>query len=98
MSANVAGWVAGTAPRAVLLHIGTNDVIQNFDLAGAPGRLSGLIDRITSAAPGADVFVASITPLADPGGRRMSTRTTPPFLALWPARVRVCTLSTCPPR
>ncbi|GAA3232741.1 AbfB domain-containing protein [Dactylosporangium siamense] len=67
IAANVSGWVAGTAPRTVLLHIGTNDIIQNFDLAGAPGRLSGLIDRITAAAPGADVFVASITPLADPG-------------------------------
>lgn len=63
VDANVVGWLRTYAPRTVLLHIGTNDVVQNYDLAGAPDRLSALIDHITDTAPDADVFVAQITPL-----------------------------------
>jgi lysophospholipase L1-like esterase len=47
----------------VLLHIGTNDILQNYNVAGAPGRLSALIDHITAAAPAADVFVAQLIPI-----------------------------------
>lgn len=67
IDANIVNWVRTTGPRSVLLHIGTNDVIQNFNLPGAPGRLSTLIDHITATAPGADVFVATIIPLANAG-------------------------------
>src|SRR5690349_21415158 len=67
IDANITGWVRTTGPRTVLLHIGTNDVLQNFTLAGAPNRLSALIDHITAAAPAADVFVATIIPLASAG-------------------------------
>lgn len=65
IDANIVNWVRNTNPRSVLLHIGTNDVIQNFNLGGAPGRLSTLIDRITATAPNADVFVATIIPLSN---------------------------------
>jgi hypothetical protein len=55
----------GTAnPRTILLHIGTNDVLQNYNLATAPSRLSTLIDHITATTPSADVFVATIIPLS----------------------------------
>jgi lysophospholipase L1-like esterase len=64
IDANITGWLHTSSPRTVLLHIGTNDVLQNYDLAGAPGRLSTLIDHITATAPTADVFVATIIPLA----------------------------------
>ncbi|GAA2512999.1 lipase [Winogradskya humida] len=67
IDANVTGWLAGAAPRTVLLHIGTNDILQNYNVAGAPARLSTLIDHITTAAPSADVFVATIIPLASAG-------------------------------
>jgi lysophospholipase L1-like esterase len=67
IDANIVNWVRNTNPRSVLLHIGTNDVIQNFNLGGAPGRLSTLIDRITATAPNADVFVATIIPLSNAG-------------------------------
>ena len=67
VDAHVADWVGGTAPRTVLIHLGTNDVLQNYDLPNAPARLSALVDHVRAAAPGADVFVASIVPLADPG-------------------------------
>jgi lysophospholipase L1-like esterase len=66
IDANIAGWMQTFTPRTVLLHIGTNDVLQNFNLSTAPNRLSTLIDRITNAAPNADVFVAQIIPLANP--------------------------------
>jgi lysophospholipase L1-like esterase len=61
---SVTGWVRATTPRTVLLHLGTNDILQNFNVAGAPGRLSTLIDHITAAAPAADVFVATLIPLS----------------------------------
>ncbi|WP_203779326.1 ricin-type beta-trefoil lectin domain protein [Actinoplanes philippinensis] len=67
IDANIAGWLRGTSPRTVLLHIGTNDILQNYNVAGAPGRLSTLIDRITGTVPSADVFVATIIPLANSG-------------------------------
>jgi lysophospholipase L1-like esterase len=63
IDANVVGWLRTYQPRSVLLHIGTNDVVQNSNLAGAPGRLSALVDKITATAPNADVFVATIIPL-----------------------------------
>lgn len=63
IDANVTGWLRTYTPRSVLLHIGTNDVLQNHDVAGAPGRLSTLLDHITAAAPGADVFVAQLIPI-----------------------------------
>lgn len=65
IDANIVTWLRNTNPRTVLLHIGTNDVLQNHDLAGAPGRLSTLVDRITATVPAADVFVATIIPLAN---------------------------------
>jgi hypothetical protein len=67
IDANIGGWLRNTTPRTVLLHIGTNDVLQNYNVAGAPGRLSTLIDHITAAVPSADVFVATIIPLANSG-------------------------------
>jgi len=66
IDANIVGWMQTFTPRTVLLHIGTNDVLQNFNLSTAPNRLSTLIDRITNLAPAADVFVAQIIPLANP--------------------------------
>jgi lysophospholipase L1-like esterase len=64
IDANITGWLQATTPHTVLLHIGTNDVLQNFNLAGAPARLSTLIDHITATVPSAEVFVATIIPLA----------------------------------
>ncbi|MGA5302052.1 ricin-type beta-trefoil lectin domain protein [Nucisporomicrobium flavum] len=67
IDANIGGWLGSTNPRTVLLHIGTNDILQNYNVSGAPGRLSTLIDHITAAAPSADVFVATIIPLSNAG-------------------------------
>jgi lysophospholipase L1-like esterase len=65
IDANIVGWLNTFDPHTVLLHIGTNDVLQNFNLAGAPGRLSTLLDRITNTKPAAEVFVAQIIPIAN---------------------------------
>src|SRR5690242_20336255 len=64
IDANIVGWLQATTPHTVLLHIGTNDVLQNFNLSTAPNRLSTLIDHITATAPTAEVFVATIIPIA----------------------------------
>ncbi|GAA4719643.1 cellulose binding domain-containing protein [Phytohabitans rumicis] len=62
IDANVVNWLRATTPRTVLLHIGTNDMWSAS--AGAPSRLSTLLDRIASTAPGTIVFVATIIPLS----------------------------------
>ncbi|WP_231648137.1 RICIN domain-containing protein [Saccharothrix sp. NRRL B-16348] len=67
IDANVVTWLRNTNPRTVLLHIGTNDILQNYNVSGAPGRLSALVDKITATVPNADVFVATIIPLANSG-------------------------------
>jgi lysophospholipase L1-like esterase len=84
IDANVVAWLRNTTPRTVLLHIGTNDILQNFNVAGAPSRLSTLVDRITDAVPTAEVFVATIIPLANPG-QEANVRT---FNATIPGMVR----------
>ena len=92
---------ARTTPRTVLLHIGTNDVLQNYNVANAPARLSTLIDHITATAPAAEVFVASIIPLANAGQESRPARSTPRSPASCRARstpASTCTSSTCTPR
>jgi lysophospholipase L1-like esterase len=64
IDASITSWLRTTTPRTVLLHIGTNDILQNYNVAGAPQRLSTLIDHITTAVPDADVFAATIIPLS----------------------------------
>ena len=84
LDANATRWLQATSPRTVLLHIGTNDILQNYNVAAAPRRLSALIDRITATSPSTDVFVATIIPLASPG-QEAAART---FNAALPAIVQ----------
>ncbi|MFB9235699.1 lectin [Plantactinospora siamensis] len=67
IDANITGWLNTYQPHTVLLHIGTNDILQNYNVSTAPNRLSTLIDHITGTAPTAEVFVAQIIPLANSG-------------------------------
>ena len=62
---NVALWLRAYRPDVVLLMIGTNDIVDRIPY-GAAGRLSSLIDTISTEQPTATVLVASIPPLADP--------------------------------
>jgi lysophospholipase L1-like esterase len=64
LDANVVGWLRTYTPRTVLLHIGTNDITQNRDLANAPARLASVVDKITSTSPQTDVFVSTLIPVS----------------------------------
>ncbi|KAL3426902.1 gdsl-like lipase acylhydrolase [Phlyctema vagabunda] len=52
-----------TAPNVVLLMAGTNDILQNRDVATAPDRLAALIDQLVAGIPTAAILVATLTPL-----------------------------------
>jgi lysophospholipase L1-like esterase len=62
ISAQVDSWLQSEMPDIVQLLIGANDVLQEFDLANAPSRLSALVDQITTALPNAHLIVATIPP------------------------------------
>lgn len=66
LEAHIEGWLRNANPRSILLHIGTNDMNQGYDLANAPARLSALIDKIRAHAPLVELFVAQLTPEANP--------------------------------
>jgi lysophospholipase L1-like esterase len=65
IAASVDGWLATYQPDVILLHIGTNDMNQNYQVGTAPQRLGGLIDQILAARPTATVLVAKIIPALD---------------------------------
>ncbi|MCX5069446.1 ricin-type beta-trefoil lectin domain protein [Micromonospora lupini] len=67
IDANIVGWLNTQRPQTVLLHIGTNDILQNYNVSTAPNRLSTLIDKITATVPTAEVFVAQIIPISNSG-------------------------------
>ncbi|TDD47592.1 hypothetical protein E1263_34165 [Kribbella antibiotica] len=60
-------WLTLNRPRYVLLHLGTNDVFQAYDLPQAPARLQDLIERIAQRVPGVTILVSSIVPSPDRG-------------------------------
>jgi len=49
-------------PHIVLLMIGTNDAIDNYDMANAPARLGALIDSIYAQLPNVLIVVAQPIP------------------------------------
>lgn len=60
IAGSVVAWTSTFQPDIVLLMIGTNDVVQDYQLATAPDRLSALIDQIVATVPTTRVIVASI--------------------------------------
>lgn len=50
------------APHVVLLMIGTNDAIDNYEMANAPTRLGNLIDTIFTQLPNVTIIVAQPIP------------------------------------
>jgi lysophospholipase L1-like esterase len=68
IDASINNWLDTYGPRIVLLHIGTNDVLQNYNVTGAPDRLSALIDKICAKLPAdGKLYVATIIPLSNAG-------------------------------
>ncbi|MCX4971094.1 FG-GAP-like repeat-containing protein [Streptomyces sp. NBC_00654] len=53
-------------PNVITLIAGGNDVIMNYQMDGAVGRLEALIDQITTDVPRATVLVAGMQPFLDP--------------------------------
>ncbi|EDY47710.1 conserved hypothetical protein [Streptomyces clavuligerus] len=66
LSANIDTWMAAARPNVVLLHIGTNDMDRDHQVATAPARLAGLIDQIIAASPATTVIVATLVPSTSP--------------------------------
>jgi lysophospholipase L1-like esterase len=66
ISTHVVAWLQTYQPQIVLLHIGSNDIIQHRNVSDAPARLHFLLEQITTTLPGATVIVAQITPLGNP--------------------------------
>ncbi len=58
---SIQGWLtAGDDPDLILLLIGTNDIWQDNDTAGAPGRLENLVAQIYTLSPNAKILVANL--------------------------------------
>lgn len=60
ISGLISGELALYQPNVVLLHIGTNDLGQGYQVSTAPSRLASLIDQIIAADPGVTVLVAQL--------------------------------------
>jgi lysophospholipase L1-like esterase len=66
IASQIDGWLDTYQPDLILLHIGTNDILQDHSRDTMVDRLSALIDQITDDLPGSILTVAMITPLDDP--------------------------------
>ncbi len=64
--AGIDGYLAAASPDIILLHIGTNDLLQDLTVDLATQRLAQLLDRIHQVRPTAHVIVASIIPVRVP--------------------------------
>ena len=61
------GVLATYQPNLVTLHIGTNDMLQSYELSTAPNRLASMIDQIFADVPGVTIVVAQLIPNANSG-------------------------------
>ncbi|MEU3078349.1 FG-GAP-like repeat-containing protein [Streptomyces laurentii] len=66
IAANIDAWMEAAKPNVVLLHIGTNDMDRDNQVATAPARLAALIDQMIAASPQTTIVVASLVPSASP--------------------------------
>ncbi|MEU0986752.1 phosphatidylinositol-specific phospholipase C domain-containing protein [Streptomyces sp. NPDC005953] len=66
LQAEIETWLAEAKPNIITLHIGTNDMNRDYQVASAPQRLGALIDQIHTASPDTAVVVASLVPATDP--------------------------------
>ena len=58
-----AGWVEEHDPDIVLLHVGTNDLIQGASAEEAASAMESLLGTLTAAAPDMTVIVSTLIPL-----------------------------------
>ncbi|WP_182905214.1 GDSL-type esterase/lipase family protein [Microbispora sp. H13382] len=62
IAARLPDWLSTYRPELVTLHLGTNDMIQDYQTSGAVERLGGVIDQIFAGDPGVTVVVSSLVP------------------------------------
>lgn len=60
ISDEVVGWLNTYRPDVITLQIGTNDMYEDDTAQAAPGKLSKLLDTITTTLPEVKVFVTTI--------------------------------------
>ena len=66
IAAGASKWVTDAHPDVVLLLIGTNDAIQNYDFPNVIHRLENLVAEVEAAAPHAQVFISTTIPHSNP--------------------------------
>lgn len=62
LTTSVAKWLKAAKPDVILLMIGTNDIIQDYDLANVGQRFAALLSQIEKYVPNATIFAASPIP------------------------------------
>lgn len=71
LDTNINGWMDRFQPDIVLLHIGTNDITQDYDLGNAANRVGSLVDKICAKLPGGGkVYVAQVIPISYASGNQ----------------------------
>lgn len=60
LRASIDSYLAATTPDAVLVHLGTNDILQTYQLSSIATRLQDLVFRIATQRPGVKIIVAKI--------------------------------------
>jgi lysophospholipase L1-like esterase len=63
IDANVSSWAAAYQPEFVLLDIGANDLLQNYQLSMAPSRVMAVIDKLRAQNPNMMILVGTVIPV-----------------------------------
>lgn len=66
VSAALGNRITGLKPNIVTLHLGTNDVVHDANVGGAPARLGALIDRLLAQSPYTTIVLATLVPSRNP--------------------------------
>jgi lysophospholipase L1-like esterase len=73
LDSNINGWMDQYQPDIVLLHIGTNDITQDYDMGNAANRVGSLVDKICARLPGGGkVYVAQVIPISYASGDQVA--------------------------
>lgn len=62
---NIGGWVRTTQPDIVLIHLGTNDIIQGQSVESTIAELKELIYKIRNINPRIKILIAQIIPCGE---------------------------------
>ncbi|MBC8108050.1 MAG: NPCBM/NEW2 domain-containing protein [Anaerolineae bacterium] len=62
INANITGWANTHRPDIVLMHLGTNDLIQGQSVSSTITDLGSIIDKLRAANPNVTVIMAQIIP------------------------------------